>query len=71
MQPAPDWAPVYQAASRAEAELVRGRLEEHGIDAIVIDTGSSAYPPLAQAAVHVRRADVMRALHEVGKSDDA
>lgn len=71
MQAAPDWAPVYQAATRAEAELVRGRLEEQGIEAVVVDQGSSAYPLLSQAAVHVRRSDLLRALHEVGKSAGA
>jgi len=71
MHAATDWAPVYQAASRAEAELVRGRLEEHGIEAVVVDNGSSAYPPLAQAAVHVRRGDLLRDLHAVGTPDEA
>lgn len=65
MQREADWATVYRAASRHEAELVRGRLEEHGIQAVVMDQGSHAYPPLNEAAVLVPRSDVMRALYLV------
>jgi hypothetical protein len=71
MSPASDWTPVHLATSRAEAELVRGRLEGEGIPAIVVDLGSSAYPQLAQAEVRVRRADALRARHELEKSRQA
>lgn len=71
MIPGSDWTSVYRAASRAEAELVRGRLEQAGIPSMAVDRGSSAYPQLAQADVMVRRADAVRALHELEKRPEA
>lgn len=67
MIPRSEWTAVYRAASRAEAEIVRGRLEQAGIQSLAVDHGSSAYPPLAQADVLVRRVDAVRALHELDK----
>jgi hypothetical protein len=60
-----DWTLVYSAGSLAEAELVRGRLQEHDIEAVVVDRGPRVYPQLSEAEVRVKRADVLRALHLV------
>ncbi|MFN3876241.1 MAG: putative signal transducing protein [Flavobacteriales bacterium] len=68
---ASDWVMVYEAASRTEAELVRGRLEEHGVPAIVIDQGAHPYPQLANAQVHVRKDDAVRALYIVRQPPEA
>ncbi|MEO8589839.1 MAG: DUF2007 domain-containing protein [Flavobacteriales bacterium] len=60
-----NWTLVFRAGSLQEAEMVRGLLEEHDIRAVVMDPGSSAYPPLGDSAVYVDRDDVMRALYLV------
>ncbi len=51
--------------------MVRGLLEEHDIRAVVMDQGSSAYPPLGGSAVYVGQDDVMRALYLVRKEPEA
>lgn len=65
------WTVVYRAGSRHEAELVRGRLEEHEITAVVMDQGSFAYPQLSEVTVLVAKADVMRALYLVRQAPEA
>lgn len=58
-----NWTLVFSAGSPHEAEMVRGLLEEHDIAAVVMDQGSSPYPPLADVGVYVDREHVVRALH--------
>ncbi len=60
-----NWTLIFSAGSPHEAEMVRGRLEEHGIRAVVMDQGSSPYPPLAEVGVYVEPDHVVRALHLV------
>lgn len=71
MEADPGWTVVFRAGSRHEAELVRGRLEEHDVPAVVMDQGSYAYPQLGEVAVLVPKADVMRALYLVRQAPDA
>ncbi|HMC97592.1 MAG TPA: DUF2007 domain-containing protein [Flavobacteriales bacterium] len=66
-----NWTLVFRAGSSQEAEIVRGLLEEHDIRAVVMDQGSSAYPPLGESAVYVDRDDVLRALYLVRKEPEA
>ncbi len=66
-----NWTLVFSAGSPQEAEMVRGLLEEHDIRAVVMDQGSSAYPPLGGSAVYVGQDDVMRALYLVRKEPEA
>jgi hypothetical protein len=61
----PHWTLVYSARHPHDAELVRGLLESHGIRAVVLDQGSSPYPPIAEVGVYVDRDDVVRALYIV------
>jgi hypothetical protein len=64
-----DWALVISTASRTEAELIRGRLEEHDIPAVIMDQRSSAYPVFGEVGVYVERADVLRALYLVRQAE--
>jgi len=66
-----NWTLVFSAGSSQEAEIVRGLLESHDIRAVVMDAGSSTYPPLGDSSVYVDRDDVLRALYLVRKEPDA
>ena len=61
----PNWTLVFSARDAREAQLVCGLLDSHGIRAVVLDQGSSPYPPLAEVGVYVDRDDVVRALYIV------
>lgn len=64
------WALVHTTTSRADAELVRGRLEEHGINAVVMDLRSSTYPVFGELGVYVPDVDVLRALYLVRQDSE-
>lgn len=61
------WTIVFSTTSPHEAELVRGSLEAHGLDAVVMDQRPSPYPTLGEIHVYVATDDVMRALYLVRK----
>ena len=65
-----DWALVVSTPSRSEAELIRGRLEEHDIQAVIMDQRSSAYPTCGEVDVYVACADVLRALYLVRQAEE-
>lgn len=60
-----NWTLVLSLAHMHEAELVKGRLAEHGIPVILMDKGPSVYPQLGEVGVYVEREHVLRALHLV------
>jgi hypothetical protein len=64
------WTLVHATTSRADAELVRGRLEENGINAVVMDLRSSAYPVFGELGVYVPTGDVLRALYLVRQAGE-
>lgn len=64
------WTLVYTTTSRSDAELVRGRLEEHDIAAVVMDLRSSAYPVFGEVGVYVGAEDVVRALYLVRQAEE-
>ncbi|HOZ41861.1 MAG TPA: DUF2007 domain-containing protein [Flavobacteriales bacterium] len=64
-----DWALVVSTPSRSEAELIRGRLEEHDIRSVIMDQRSSAYPTFGEVGVYVEREDVLRALYLVRQAE--
>jgi Putative prokaryotic signal transducing protein len=66
-----NWTLVFSAGSLHEAELVKGRLGSHGITALLMDNGVSAYPHLGEVGVYVERVHVLRALHIVRNSVEA
>ena len=61
------WTLVFSSPGLPEAELVRGLLIAHDIDAVVIDQRPTAYPTLAEAEVYVRPEDALRARFIVEK----
>ena len=65
------WTLVLTTSSRTEAELVRGRLEEHDIQAVVMDQRSRAYPVFGEVGVYVESEDVLRALYLVRQEEGA
>lgn len=64
------WTLVYTTTSRSDAELVRGRLEEHDITAVVMDLRSSTYPVFGEVGVYVGAEHVVRALYLVGQAEE-
>jgi hypothetical protein len=64
------WTLVHSTPSRSDAELVRGRLEEHDITAVVMDLRSSAYPVFGEVGVYVGAEDVVRALYLVRQAEE-
>ncbi|MBK8500565.1 MAG: DUF2007 domain-containing protein [Flavobacteriales bacterium] len=65
-----NWTLVFSAGSVHEAELVKGRLEENGIGALLMNNGASVYPPLCEVAVYVDRDHALQALHVLGKPNE-
>ncbi len=65
------WALVFSSPSVQEAEIVRGLLDDHGLNAVVMDQRSSAYPLVGEAQVYVQRDDVLQALYIVRKHQEA
>lgn len=65
MDTSSDWTLVYSAGSLTEAELVRGRLQEHGIEAMIMDQSPRVYPQISEVGIYVPRAQVLQALHLV------
>jgi hypothetical protein len=52
------------------AGMVQARLDAEGIEALVVESGSSIYPMLSDCGVHVRRTDVLLALYLVRQGLD-
>ena len=65
-----NWSLVLSTGSPHEAELVKGLLENHGISAVVMDEGSSAYPHLGEKRIYVDQDELVRAKHLVSKHRD-
>lgn len=61
------WTLVFSSTDLAEAELMRGLLIAHGIEALVIDRRPAALPQLAEVEVYVRPDEALRARHIVEK----
>lgn len=65
------WKVVFTTASPHEAELVRGMLEAHDIQVVIMDQRVSPYPQVGESELHVSQDDVVRALYLVRKHRDA
>ena len=66
-----DWAEAFTTGSPHEAEIVKGLLENHGFNAVVMDNGaSSAYPQLGSGdiTVLVEREHLLRAMYSLQKN---
>lgn len=61
------WLTVFTTGNPQEAELVRGLLIAHDIEAIVVDEGPSPYPSLAEMQVLVIADQQLRARYIVNK----
>lgn len=56
------WQKVYRNENRSRAEIVKGVLESHDINAIVFDKKDSAYQMFGYFDVLVPADDVLRAI---------
>ncbi|MBP6312255.1 MAG: DUF2007 domain-containing protein [Flavobacteriales bacterium] len=66
-----NWAVAFTTGSPHEAEIVKGLLESHGFNAVVMDNGSSsAYPQLGlgDITVLVEREHLLRAMYILQKN---
>lgn len=63
----PQWMLLFSSPGLHDAELVRGLLIAHDIEAFVIDKRPTPYPVLAEAEVYVSEQDLMRARFIVEK----
>ena len=66
-----NWTLILSTGSPHEAEIIRGLLEEHGIQVVMMDHRSTPYPPLSETRLYVDRDDVVRALYIVRKDHEA
>lgn len=55
-----DWVLIYETDKNFEIEIIRGMLEEHGIDAVIVNKKDSAYL-IGNFELYVSRDDVMLA----------
>lgn len=65
------WTLIHTARDRHEAELVRGLLECHDIEVMIMDGRSSVHPFIGATQVLVDRDDVIRAVHLMARNNDA
>lgn len=65
------WKVVFTTGSPHEAELVRGMLEAHDIQVVIMDQRASPYPQVGESELHVPQDDVVRALYLVRKHREA
>ena len=62
-----DWVQIYQNSQQHLAELIKGMLSEHEINAIVLSTRDSIYGSFGEYQLYVHRDDVIRANHLIEK----
>jgi hypothetical protein len=63
-----DWTCIFRTKQVYEAELRKGMLEEHDIEAIVINKKDSLYL-IGEAELYVRTDDVLQAKHLISRQD--
>ena len=57
-----DWVKVYESPNVSDAEIVKGKLEENEIDAVVMNKKDSSYLTFGQVEVYVKPNDEQAAL---------
>ncbi|MBN2273447.1 MAG: DUF2007 domain-containing protein [Bacteroidales bacterium] len=59
-----DWTTVFSTGNIYRAEYARNILSDEGIDSVIINKTDSVYlHPSGYIEVHVRRTDVIKAMH--------
>jgi hypothetical protein len=57
-----DWIKVFETLSISEAEILKGKLEENDIDAVIMNKKDSSYMTFGQVEVYVKPADEQAAI---------
>ncbi|MCE7056924.1 DUF2007 domain-containing protein [Algoriphagus sp. AGSA1] len=60
-----NWNKVFESAMQVRAEIVKGILEEHQIQAVVLNKKETVYQIFGNFEVHVQQEDMMRATNIV------
>ncbi|WPR74373.1 putative signal transducing protein [Algoriphagus sp. NG3] len=60
-----NWNKVFESAMQVRAEIVKGILEEHQIQAVVLNKKETVYQIFGNFEVHVQQDDMMRATNIV------
>ncbi len=63
-----NWEKVHSSNLPHSIELLRTILEEHGINAIILNQQDSTYPVIGEAELYVHRENVVQALQIINKS---
>lgn len=48
-----DWIPIYTTASQFQAELIRGMLQENGIESVIINRKDTTYGIFGDISLYV------------------
>lgn len=64
-----DWIKVYETPSVSNAEIVKGNLEENGIDAVIMNKKDSSYLTFGQVEVYVKPVNEKAALILISTQD--
>jgi hypothetical protein len=65
-----DWICVYESSSVAEAEIIRGKLEDNGIQAVVMNKRDSVYTTFGEAEVMVSPGQAEQARQIIENTND-
>jgi type III secretory pathway lipoprotein EscJ len=57
------WKKVYSTTSEIEAEMVRGFLEEEGLEVVIMNKQDSAFSMIGQIEVYVPENDFLKAVN--------
>ena len=52
-----DWVKVHETEKVSEAEILKGRLEDHDIDAVIMNKRDSSIQTFGQVEIYVKPAD--------------
>lgn len=56
-----DWSVIFETDQRYRAEILRGLLEENGIEAVILDQKDSSYQAFGWIKIWVRNEDQEKA----------
>jgi translation elongation factor EF-1beta len=58
-----DWVKVYASNSRIDAEMVKAKLADNGIETVELNKQDSSYLAFGLVELYCVQSDVIRALH--------
>lgn len=64
-----DWSPVFKTDNVYQVEIIKGMLEENGIESVIINKRDSAYTSFGTASLYVHNDNIVRAKQLIEESE--